>query len=122
MGGSSGALLAIFFSAAASALAKQGSLTEAFGHGLERMTTYGGAKPGDRTMLDALVPAIDALGGGVSAAAKAAREGANATAHLAARAGRSAYVPASTLVGVVDPGAEAVARALEAAAKALSTA
>ena len=122
MGGSSGALLAIFFSAAASALAKKDSLTEAFGHGLERMTTYGGAKPGDRTMLDALVPAIDALGGGVSAAAKAAREGANATAHLAARAGRSAYVPAGTLVGVVDPGAEAVARALEAAAKALSTA
>ncbi len=122
MGGSSGALLAIFFSAAAAALSKGTAVSEALGHGLERMTTYGGAKLGDRTMLDALVPAIDALGGGLSAAARAAREGANATARMAARAGRSAYVPASALAGVVDPGAEAVARALEAAAQALSEA
>ncbi len=35
----------------------------------------GGAEPGDRTMIDALAPALAALPQGVAAAAKAARDG-----------------------------------------------
>lgn len=81
----------------------------------------GGAVLGDRTAVDALRPAADALaaGRGVAAAASAARSGAAATALMeTARAGRAAYVGA--LVGegngAIDPGAEAVALAFEAVA------
>jgi dihydroxyacetone kinase len=80
------------------------------------MMSYGGANPGDRTMVDALVPAIQILAksGNVAAAAKAARSGADATATMTrARAGRSSYVSASNLKGINDPGAEAVALLLE---------
>ena len=59
--------------------------------GLAKMMAYGGAKPGDRTMIDALLPAIDVLvaSGNMAAAAGAARKGANATAQMTrARAGR----------------------------------
>lgn len=116
MGGSSGALLAIFFSATAAGLAKGQGAHDALRHGVERMQTYGGASLGDRTMLDALVPAVEALPRGLMAAASAAREGANATLQMPALVGRAAYVPASALVGVIDPGAEAIARAFGAAA------
>ena len=113
MGGSSGVLLAIFFAAAAQS---EGSWQKALQAGLDKMMAYGGAKPGDRTMIDALLPAIAELNtsGSLAAAAKRAREGANATARMTkARAGRSTYVSASNLAGIVDPGAEAVARLLE---------
>ena len=54
-----------------------------------------------------------------AAMARAARQGADATAEMAkARAGRSAYVPSAHLVGNSDPGAEAVARVFEALADA----
>ena len=43
--------------------------------GLDRVQQVGGAKPGDRTMIDALAPALAALPQGLAAAAKAAREG-----------------------------------------------
>jgi dihydroxyacetone kinase len=117
IGGSSGVLLAIFFAAAAQS---QGSWQQALQAGLDRMMEYGGARPGDRTMVDALVPAIAELAksGSVAAAAKAARKGADATAGMAkARAGRSSYVSAQNLMGINDPGAEAVARLLEGLAK-----
>jgi dihydroxyacetone kinase len=78
---------------------------------------YGGARLGDRTMLDALIPAIAALPQGLAAAAAAARAGADHTATITrARAGRSAYVPEHALTGAVDPGAEAVALAFAALA------
>ncbi len=82
------------------------------------MQEYGGAKLGDRTMLDALVPAIAALeSGGLEAAARAAREGAARTATMAkAGAGRSSYVREEALRGVPDPGAVAVAAVLGAIA------
>jgi dihydroxyacetone kinase len=81
------------------------------------MQHYGGAKRGDRTMLDALIPAVDALDQGLQAAAQTARQGAEHTATLThAHAGRASYVPAHALAGVVDPGAEAVARVFEALA------
>ena len=71
-------------------------------------------------MLDALIPGLQALkeGGSFTQAAAKAREGAQATAGMGqAGAGRSSYLNADTLQGVVDPGAEAVARAFEALAK-----
>ena len=120
MGGSSGVLLAIFFAAASLASAAGKPWNEALKAGLARMMEYGGAKPGDRTMVDAMLPALDALGksGDVTAAATAARKGADATANMTrARAGRSTYVSADKLKGVNDPGAEAVAILLEGLAK-----
>jgi len=114
MGGSSGVLLAIFFSAAGQAAAAGAAWPQALAAGLAKMQAYGGARPGDRTMIDALAPALVALPQGLAAAAKAARTGANATARMkAARAGRSSYVASRHLAGVPDPGAEAVALLLE---------
>ncbi|MAX33724.1 MAG: glycerol kinase [Halomonadaceae bacterium] len=121
MGGSSGVLLSILFTAAGAALDRHDTLGTALAAGVEKMQAYGGAKPGDRTMIDALVPAIEAMQRGESLpqAAQAARDGAKATAALTqANAGRSAYVPESALKGVIDPGAEAVARVFEALASA----
>ena len=114
MGGSSGVLLAIYFAAAGDAAAGGASRVDALRAGLDRVREVGGAGPGDRTMIDALLPALDALGDGLDAAAAAAREGADATAEMTeARAGRAAYVGANELRGHRDPGAEAVARLFE---------
>jgi len=123
MGGSSGVLLSIFFTAAAQALGGGASLSKALLAGLERMTFYGGAKPGDRTMVDALEPALKALdANGLEEAAAAARRGAVETAAMEkAKAGRSAYI-GTKLQGVVDPGAHAVAEVFAAAAALLVTA
>ena len=110
MGGSSGVLLAIFFAAAGDASAAGQDAIEALKAGLDRIQQVGGARPGDRTMIDALLPALEALHLGPEAAAKAAREGADATARITtARAGRASYVSSSNLAGHNDPGAEAVA-------------
>jgi dihydroxyacetone kinase len=115
MGGSSGVLLAILFAVAGTAAAKR-SWAAALQAGLARMMEYGGAKAGDRTMIDALSPALAALALGkpLGEVAAVARLGANATAKMTrAGAGRSTYVSASNLEGIVDPGAEAVACLLE---------
>lgn len=114
MGGSSGVLLAIFFAAAGDASGSGLPMREALQAGLARMRQIGGANPGDRTMVDALLPALDALDQGLEKAAEAARGGANFTATLTkAKAGRSTYINADQLTGHVDPGAEAVARLFE---------
>ncbi|WP_348767686.1 dihydroxyacetone kinase subunit DhaK [uncultured Salinisphaera sp.] len=113
MGGSSGVLLSILCTATGAALDEGSDWAGALGRGIERMQHYGGAAPGDRTLLDALIPAVEALaeGGSLSAAAKAARTGADATRSMThARAGRSAYVPENALRDLTDPGAEAIAR------------
>jgi len=74
----------------------------------------GGARPGDRTMIDALTPALEALPEGFAAAAKAARVGADHTAEiLKAKAGRASYISEERLKGHNDPGAEAVALLVE---------
>ena len=118
MGGSSGILLSIFFAAAGDASSSGRSLREALQDGLDRMREIGGANPGDRTMIDALLPALDALKDGLKEAAFAARKGAEYTATLTtAKAGRATYINAEQLKGHVDPGAEAVARLFEALAK-----
>jgi dihydroxyacetone kinase len=114
MGGSSGVLLAIFFSAAGEAAAQGAPRQQAFKAGLRRVQDVGGAKLGDRTMVDSLAPALDALDEGLIQAAHAARAGADRTAGMTkANAGRATYVNARQLAGHVDPGAEAVARLFE---------
>ncbi|WP_114008709.1 dihydroxyacetone kinase subunit DhaK [Cohaesibacter intestini] len=114
MGGSSGVLLAIFFAATGDGASSGLPAREAFQAGLARMQEIGGARLGDRTMVDALAPALDALGDGIAAAAKAARDGANETAlMLSAKAGRAAYISSKQLEGHIDPGAEAIARLFE---------
>lgn len=114
MGGSSGVLLAIFFAAAGDGASSGLSMHEALKAGLARMQEIGGARLGDRTMVDALAPALEAFDKGFAAAASAARAGADLTAtYVKARAGRAAYINARQLEGHVDPGAEAVARLFE---------
>ena len=116
MGGSSGVLLAIMFAAASQAISAGESMPAALLHGLARMKEIGGAKTGDRTMIDALEPALAALASGKSLAkaAEIARQGAEATASMQrAGAGRSTYVSAAKLTGIPDPGAMAVAKLLE---------
>ena len=114
MGGSSGVLLAIFFAAAGDGASSGLPMREALIAGLKRMQEIGGANLGDRTMVDALSPALDALENGMKDAAVAARTGANYTATLLqAKAGRSSYISAAQLEGHIDPGAEAVARLFE---------
>jgi dihydroxyacetone kinase len=120
MGGSSGVILAIFFGATGDACASGKSTPKALKAGLDRISQVGGAAQGDRTMIDALTPALAALPDGISAAAAAARTGADATASMGqAKAGRASYVPEENLLGHNDPGAEAVARLFEGLAKAM---
>ncbi len=116
MGGSSGVLLAILFAAAASKAETGNDWAQSLQAGMNRMMEYGGAKPGDRTMIDAMEPALAALvaRGSIADAATAARKGADATAKMtSSKAGRSSYMSAQNLADVVDPGAEAVARLIE---------
>ncbi|MGE7156373.1 dihydroxyacetone kinase subunit DhaK [Methylorubrum rhodesianum] len=117
-GGSSGVLLSIFFTAAGAALAAGEEWPGACAAGLARVREIGGAGPGDRTMLDAAIPAVDALAAsGLDAAARAARAGAEATAGMErAGTGRSSYLAGTDLKGHPDPGAVAVATAFEALA------
>lgn len=116
MGGSSGALLAILFMAAGKSYRDKPDWASALLQGAEQMMEYGGAQLGDRTMLDALMPALDILiqGMSIAEAALAARAGANATAQMSiALAGRASYIHEDNLLGVIDPGAEAMARIFE---------
>ena len=117
-GGTSGVLLSIFFSALGSALADGADWAKACAVGVQRLRDAGGAGPGDRTLLDALIPAVDVLAAsGLPEAARAARAGAEATAGLTrAGTGRSSYLASADLEGHPDPGAVAVAMAFEALA------
>ena len=98
------------------------ALGPAFKAGLEAVMKYGGARVGDRTMVDALSPAVSALlldddttsfRDRVENAAEAGEKGARATLSMTASAGRASYVAASQLV-YPDPGAHAVAIILRA--------
>ncbi|WP_323014806.1 DAK2 domain-containing protein, partial [Devosia sp.] len=73
------------------------------------ITELGGAKAGDRTMIDALLPALTAgqQGGGLDAIAQAADEGAQATSAMFPALGRASYLGQRAL-GVPDGGAVAV--------------
>ncbi|KAF7706318.1 triokinase/FMN cyclase [Silurus meridionalis] len=127
MGGSSGALYSLFLTAAAPQLRESGDgkdWAKAIQAGTEAMKRYGGAEPGDRTMLDALCPAVDELlklstappGGHIvvlQAAVEKAELGAQSTRELSAKAGRASYI-ASERLTQPDPGAVAVAAILRA--------
>ena len=60
MGGSSGVLLSIMFSSMANSLKKGDPIVEALDAGIKSIQEYGGAGRGDRTMLDAFIPAQEA--------------------------------------------------------------
>ncbi len=121
MGGSSGPFYATALLRAARGLPDAPIPTDwikAFAAGVASVPELGGARPGDRTMLDALLPAVrafeDGLAGGTSpadawkAAIEAAEHGAMATAAMAPRLGRAAYL-GERVLGVPDAGATAVA-------------
>ena len=110
VGGASGPLYGTLLRRTGKALGDAGEVSEAefaeaLRAGVDAVMTLGGAAPGDKTMIDALVPAADALGdGGFAAARTAAEEGALATTPLQARKGRASYLGERS-IGHQDPGA-----------------
>lgn len=91
----------------------------AFTAAVSAVAEIGGAGPGDRTMLDALIPAAAAFeAGDWHDAARAAAAGAEATAGMLPRLGRASYLGERAL-GVPDGGAVAVAIWIAAIAAAL---
>lgn len=133
VGGASGPLYGTFFLRMATAAGDAAELdAAAFGAalraGVAGVVARGKAEPGDKTMLDALVPAVDAYdaaldGGGLAGALRAAVDagaaGRNATVPLQARKGRASYLGERS-VGHQDPGATSAVLLLEAAAAELS--
>ena len=94
MGGSSGVLLAIFFAAAGDAASSGMSMTDSLNAGLARMQEIGGAQLGDRTMVDALHPALAALAsGGIDARREGGPRRREPHRHDAARQGRPRRLP-----------------------------
>ncbi|MGK9232805.1 dihydroxyacetone kinase subunit DhaK [Inquilinus limosus] len=89
---------------------------EAFTVAVQSIAELGGAKPGDRTMLDALQPAAEALSAGLAegkspeeawaACVAAAAAGTDATARMLPRLGRASYL-GERAIGVPDAGAAA---------------
>jgi ATP-dependent dihydroxyacetone kinase len=116
-GGSSGVLLSILFTAAGRTYsAAHPDLGAALLAGLQKVKDYGGAKVGDRTMIDALQPAFEALAAGesIAVAAAQARKGADDTKHIIhTKFGRSSYLSEEVLKNIPDPGAEVIARVFE---------
>ncbi|MFI5673468.1 dihydroxyacetone kinase subunit DhaL [Streptomyces cellulosae] len=109
VGGASGPLYGTLLRRTGKALGDAGEVSEdqfaeALRAGVDAVMTLGGATPGDKTMIDALVPAVDALGDGFTAARAAAEEGALATTPLQARKGRASYLGERS-IGHQDPGA-----------------
>ncbi|KAK8219984.1 dihydroxyacetone kinase Dak1 [Zalaria obscura] len=130
MDGTSGALYAIYLNALAWGLRSQAQSSEtpvdskvwaqAAKQALEAMGKYTPAKPGDRTLVDALAPFVDELGsGGVQAAAKKAEEGAARTKGMKASLGRTVYVGGEGWENVPDPGAYGLAEFLAGLAEGL---
>jgi len=87
----------------------------------ESMAKYTPAKPGDRTLVDALAPFVEELGasGNVGKAAAAAEQGAAKTKGMKASLGRTVYVGGSGFEEVPDPGAHGLATFLAGLAEGL---
>ena len=123
VGGASGPLYGTLLRRTGKALGDAGEVSEAqfaeaLRAGVEAVMTLGGAAPGDKTMIDALVPAVDALDAdGFAAARTAAEEGALATTPLQARKGRASYLGERS-IGHQDPGATSSALLVAALAEA----
>jgi dihydroxyacetone kinase len=116
-GGTSGALWGAALTSAGGAFSdtEGGSdqrVVDAVSAGIDAVLRLGGAKPGDKTMVDAAVPFRDALaeafdseaGRAITAAARVAREAAENTADISARLGRARVLGEKSL-GTPDPGA-----------------
>jgi phosphoenolpyruvate---glycerone phosphotransferase subunit DhaL len=123
VGGASGPLYGTFFLRFGTACGDAEELDgPAFGKalraGLEGVVTRGRAEPGDKTMFDALAPAVDALdaalasgeslAAALASAARAAEAGRDATVPMLARKGRASYLGQRS-VGHQDPGATSAA-------------
>jgi dihydroxyacetone kinase-like protein len=121
VGGASGPLYGTFFLRLGTALAdhtevEPGQLAAAFRAGLEGVIARGKAEVGDKTMVDAMAGAVDALERGASedwaaalrAAARTAAEGRDRTTALVARKGRASYLGVRS-AGHQDPGATSTA-------------
>ncbi|MGH3693559.1 MAG: dihydroxyacetone kinase subunit DhaL [Pseudonocardiaceae bacterium] len=134
VGGASGVLYGTLFLRMAVAAGEFGSLdaaafATALRAGLDGVAARGKAEPGDKTMVDALAPAVDALDGGLAAGAPlgaalraavgAAERGRDATVPMLARKGRASYLGPRS-VGHQDPGATSAALLITAAATALT--
>lgn len=91
-------------------------LRAALAEGVAAVAQLGGSAAGDKTMLDALEPAVEALADGPRAAADAALRGAEATAPMQARKGRASYLGERS-VGHRDPGAASSALLMAALAE-----
>jgi dihydroxyacetone kinase-like protein len=130
VGGAAGPLYGTAFLRAATALGDSTDISpQALAAALEAardgVVARGKAEPGDKTMVDAWTPAVEAAGAAVAAgtnvlavliaAAEAAEEGAVATDPLIARKGRASYLGERS-IGHRDPGAVSTALILRAAA------
>ncbi|GAB2465320.1 dihydroxyacetone kinase subunit DhaL [Promicromonospora xylanilytica] len=119
LGGAAGPLYSALFLGAGAAAADRtrleaGELADSLRAGLVELVRRGSAESGDKTMFDALDPAVEALrkaavdgaglGPATAAAAAAAVAGREATAPMLARKGRASYLGERS-VGHVDPGA-----------------
>lgn len=126
-GGASSSLLGMWVggmaaSPACAAIGGAGDLATIFEAGLSALRRQTKAEPGDKTMMDALVPATAALRGAADggkcvldalrAAAEAARAGAEATRALTARHGRAKFLGEKTR-GHIDPGAASISLLFE---------
>ncbi|KYO41664.1 triokinase/FMN cyclase [Alligator mississippiensis] len=133
MGGSSGVLYGLFLTAAARPLQNCSNLpawADAMDTGIEAMQQYGGAAPGDRTMLDSLcaaageLHALRAPGADLfqvlAKAVQSAEAAAEATKNMEAGAGRASYISSAKLLQP-DPGAVAVSAVLRAVLEGLQS-
>ncbi|CAM5277774.1 hypothetical protein SMICM304S_01759 [Streptomyces microflavus] len=93
----------------------RGPLAQAFGAGVAAVGQLGGAQAGDKTMLDALLPAAEALALSFRGAADAARAGAEAQRPVAGARGGPSYLGERS-IGHQDPGATSAALLVEAVA------
>jgi dihydroxyacetone kinase len=114
MDGTSGALYAIFLNALVAALRSQGQgeatpkvWAAALRQSCSALSRYTPARPGDRTLVDALYPFVEVLEktGDVRQAAQAAQNAAEGTKGMKASLGRTVYIGGSGFEQVPDPGA-----------------
>ncbi|MET8613245.1 MULTISPECIES: dihydroxyacetone kinase subunit DhaL [Streptomyces] len=121
VGGASGPLYGTLLRRTGKALGEaaevgEDQLAEALRAGVQGVMKLGGAAPGDKTMVDALLPAVEALGNGFGAAREAAEKGAKDTVPLLARKGRASYLGERS-IGHQDPGATSSALLIAALAE-----
>lgn len=118
MDGTSGALYAIFLNALVAGLRESGAgeatpkvWAQALQKSCEALSSYTPARPGDRTLVDALYPFVDELAnsGDVAKAAAASQKAADETRGVKASLGRSVYIGGSGYEEVPDPGAYGLA-------------